>query len=89
MLSWCQTTIVNGYYLNVVALPLSIKLLNKKGEEIAYWFVEHAYPVKYELSEFNAEQSAFVFETIELCYKRYYDAQALDMFNMLPIPLPF
>lgn len=85
MLYWCQGTVVSGYAFKVMAMNMTIKLLNRKGEEVAYWVVERAYPIKFEVSEFNAEQNTIVLETVELCYQRYYDGQVVDTF----LPLPF
>lgn len=72
--NWCiQST---NYNLPVVPRVLTIMLMGPipNGEATASatplhtWIFYNAYPVKWEISEFVAEKSAYAFETIEFVY---------------------
>lgn len=47
-----------------------IKLLNKDGQPLAAWSCSHAYPVKYDVSGWDAGRNGLAMETIELVYNR-------------------
>lgn len=48
-----------------------VKLLNEKHEPLLTWNIVHAYPVKWSVSDFNAEESKLVIETLELTYNYF------------------
>ncbi len=50
---------------------LTISLLNESHAPLAAWYVVNAYPVKWNISNFNAEENKLVVETIELKYQYY------------------
>ncbi|WP_423147186.1 phage tail protein [Rubrolithibacter danxiaensis] len=66
--SWCKAAIENFEFdpKNIL-----ISLLNDKHIPVAVWHVFNAYPVKVDISEFNAEQNTLVVETLELAYQYY------------------
>jgi phage tail-like protein len=66
LITWCKDAIENFVFQ---PRDLLIKLLNENGEPLAGWQVVNAYPVKWSVSDFNAEESALVIETIELAYQ--------------------
>lgn len=53
---------------------ITISLLNENHEPLMTWNVVHAYPVKWSVTDFNAEESKMVIETIELVYN-YFNIQ--------------
>jgi phage tail-like protein len=53
---------------------ITISLLNEYHEPLMTWNVVHAYPVKWSMTDFNAEESKMVIETIELVYN-YFNIQ--------------
>lgn len=55
-----------------------VTLLNNLHLPVAIWHVYNAYPTKWTVSEFNAEQNAVVIETLELTYQ-YYQTMGLDV----------
>jgi len=65
---WCEDT-----YENFVFKPLDIviSLLDENHLPLHNWNIVGAYPLKYEISEFNAETSAIVIQTLELKYKYF------------------
>ncbi|MBT6006247.1 MAG: phage tail protein, partial [Prolixibacteraceae bacterium] len=68
VIKWCNDAIQNGIFNPV---DIIVKLLNEKHEPLMTWNVVHAYPVKWAVSDFNAEESKIVIETIELVYNYF------------------
>ncbi len=62
---WCQSTFQS---LIVKPSDILISLLNTTGKPLMSWNVKHAWPKKWEDSEFNAAENQIVIETIELTY---------------------
>lgn len=68
LITWCKDAIEN---FDFSPTDLTIKLLNASHEPLATWSVVHAYPVKWSVSDFNAEQNSVAIETIELAYNYF------------------
>lgn len=68
LISWCKNAIED-----FVIEPgnITIHLLNENHESLAIWKVINAYPVKWSISDLNAEQNSVVVESIELAYQYY------------------
>ncbi len=65
---WVRDAIEN---LSIKPTNVIVALLNEKKEPlIAYHFI-NAYPVKWNISNFNAETSSIVIETLELYYQYF------------------
>jgi phage tail-like protein len=58
-----------------------ITLLNDMHLPVAVWQVFNAYPVKWSCTDFDAEQSVAVIETIELAYQHFQQVSLLDMLS--------
>lgn len=65
---WCEDA-----YENFVFKPLDIiiSLMDENHLPLHNWNIVGAYPIKYEISEFNAETAAVVIQTLELKYKYF------------------
>lgn len=65
---WCE-----GVYEDFRFKPLDliVVLLDANHLPIHRWSVIQAYPIKYEIGEFNAENSSVVIQTLELKYKYF------------------
>ncbi len=74
ILQWCINAISNFEFKPITVF---VKLLNEEGEPLATWQVINAYPVKWSVSNFNAEQNSVVVETLELAYQYF----TLDLSN--------
>ncbi len=72
VIKWCLDTFQN---LEIQPVDLVITLLNQDHEPLYTWNVVHAWPTKWEVTDFNAEESKIVIETIELNYQ-YFNAEA-------------
>jgi len=64
--NWCRDAIEN---FSIQPTNIVVALLNEKKEPlIAYRFL-NAYPVKWSITNFNAEASSIVIESLELYYQ--------------------
>lgn len=68
LIKWCRNAIENFQFEPV---DLTIKLLNENHEPLMTWNVVHVYPVKWDVADFNAEESKVAIETIELAYNYF------------------
>lgn len=68
LLNWCRDGIEN---FKIEPTDLIIKLLNEKSEPLMSWNVVQAWPVKWAVSDFNAEENRLVIETLELTYSYF------------------
>ncbi len=68
VISWVRDAVENFEFkpTNVV-----VKLLNEKHEPLVSWNIVHAYPVKWNLDDLNAEQNKLAIETLELTYNYF------------------
>jgi phage tail-like protein len=48
-----------------------VKLLNEEHEPLMSWNIVRAWPVKWNVSDFNAEESKVVIETLEIHYQYF------------------
>ena len=68
---WCREALED---FNIKPTNITISLLNENHEPLMTWNVVHAYPLKWSVSEFNAEKSQLAIESIELAYN-YFNIQ--------------
>lgn len=68
VIKWCRDAIENYDFRRA---NVEIDLLNSLNIPVISWNVIDAYPVKWEVTTFNAEKSELVIETIELTYKYF------------------
>lgn len=65
---WCRDAVEN---FSIKPTSIIVALLNEKKEPlIAYRFL-NAYPLKWNISNFNAESSSIVIESLELYYQYF------------------
>ncbi len=74
---WMQDALEN---FKIVPKALTIVLLGPRGIPLAAWDVTGAYPIKWEISGFNAMDNAIVIESIELTCQKH---------RRLLVPSPF
>jgi phage tail-like protein len=68
LIDWCRDAI-EGFIFDPI--DLTVKLLNEEHEPLVTWNVVHAYPVKWKVSDLNAEENKIAIETIELAYNYF------------------
>lgn len=57
--------------MQVQPITIDIMLLNAEGEPLVSWNLVHAWPKKWSISDFDAEQNAIAIETLELHYRTF------------------
>jgi phage tail-like protein len=65
LIEWCKNALENFEFKPV---DLTVTLLNEENKPLMTWNVVHAYPIRWEVEEFNSMESKLVAETIELTY---------------------
>ena len=74
LIEWFRNAIENFMF---EPADVSVHLLNEKNEVLTSWEVVQAYPVKWVISDFNANGNSLVIETIELAYQ-YFQRKAAN-----------
>jgi len=65
---WCKSVIEGDLSLSVETMPVTVYLMNEYQVPIRGWIFGNAYPVKWEVGEFNSTKNEVALETIELSY---------------------
>ncbi len=68
VLKWCLDAFENRTF---TPADLQIILFNEKHEPLKTWNVSHAWPKKWSVSDFNAEENSLVIESLELSYRYF------------------
>lgn len=68
LVDWCENAILHFQFQPVT---VNVTLLNELHEPLVAWRFERAWPVKWALSDFKAQESAIVVETLELAYSHF------------------
>lgn len=66
--AWCLDSIEN---FNYQPTNMLISLLNSDHLPVSSWYIANAIPIKYSISDFNAEQGQIVIESMTLRYEYY------------------
>lgn len=65
---WCRTELEGGLSAQITTRSVVVMLLNAQSLPIAVWDAANAYPVKWTIGAFDAEENKIAVETIELAY---------------------
>lgn len=65
VIKWCKKALEN---FEIEPVDITVKLLDENHEPLQTWNIVHAYPVKWNVADFSAEESKLVIETLELTY---------------------
>ena len=68
LINWCMDTFNN---LEIKPVNLIVSLLNENHLPLMTWNIVNAYPVKWSVSELNAERNELAIESIELNYQYF------------------
>lgn len=68
VIKWCKKAVEN---FQIEPKNITVKLLGENQEPLQTWNIVHAYPVKWNIGDFNAEESKLVIETLELTYQYF------------------
>jgi len=65
VITWCRKALED---FEIVPVEITVSLLNEMHESLQTWRISNAYPVKWSVADFNAEENKIVIETLELSY---------------------
>ena len=66
VIQWCLDAFEN---LEIQPADLQVSMLNEDHEPLVTWNIKQAWPVKWSISDLNAEENKVMVETIELYYQ--------------------
>jgi len=50
---------------------LTVRLLSPSSSPLMTWTFEHAFPIKWTVGNFNAQESAVAIDTVEFAYQKF------------------
>ena len=65
---WCNTILMGGLDNAIETKNILVSLLNENGQPLKAWSFANAWPVKWEVSDFNSEGNELAIETLEFSY---------------------
>lgn len=65
VIAWCRKALED---FEIEPVHITVSLLNEMHEPLQTWSISNAYPVKWSVGDFNAEENKIVIETLELSY---------------------
>jgi len=68
MMKWFKDSVES---FSFEAYDLTVMLLNSEHEQLQAWSFINAWPVKWSISDFNAEENSLVIESIEFAYQYF------------------
>jgi phage tail-like protein len=68
LFDWCKAVLESDFETPVRPRDVSVSLLDRSGSPLINWNIRRAWPVKWSLGAFNAQQNELAMETLELAY---------------------
>lgn len=68
VIKWCRDAFEERQF---APADLQVLLLNENSEPLKTWKLSRAWPKKWTISDFNAEENGLVIETLELSYQYF------------------
>jgi phage tail-like protein len=68
---WCNETFENGFDQPIETKTVLVNLLDESNLPLMSWVFLGAYPTKWSVSNFNAQNNEIVVESLELTYRRF------------------
>jgi phage tail-like protein len=68
VIKWCLDAFQNRVFQPA---QVNVTLLNEKHQPLKTWQIHRAWPKKWSVSDFNAQENAVVVETLELSYSHF------------------
>jgi len=65
---WCIDTLEGGLDKPIRAKNIAVSLLNENAEPIRTWTFTNAWPVKWDVSEYNSMNGELLIESLEFAY---------------------
>jgi phage tail-like protein len=68
---WIEETLQGGLRDRITTRTITLHLLNEEASPLSTWTFNNAYPVKWEISNLNAERSSLVIESLTFRYNSF------------------
>lgn len=68
LIDWCNDAIEN---FNFTLADVTISLLDEDHNPLTSWNLKNAYPVKWSVSDFKAQENSIAIETLELAFQYF------------------
>lgn len=68
VIEWCRDALQNRQFRPA---QINVILLNEQHEPLKTWSIYNAWPKKWSISDFNAQDNSLVVETLDLCYSYF------------------
>lgn len=68
LVAWCQSVLESDFTTRIAPKQISVYLLDPDGKPLRGWSFANAYPVKWEIGDFNSTKNEVALETISLSY---------------------
>ena len=65
---WCMATLEGGLANAIRTNNIVVSLLNESAEPIRTWHFANAWPVKWDVADFNSMNDELIIETMEFAY---------------------
>lgn len=67
LVKWCQK-VLEEYQIPIVTKTIQVSLLNASAQPVRTWVFNNAYPVKWNVGDFESKKNEIAIETIEFAY---------------------
>ncbi|MBV7530231.1 phage tail protein [Chitinophaga sp. sic0106] len=85
LIHWCQDAIEHFIFRPV---NITVSLLDRNHEPVYTWYVANAFPKKWTVSSFNAEESSIVVESLTLGYQFFRQVSLITDAGITPFDRP-
>lgn len=68
LIEWCMDAFQNRNFTTAI---ITVSLLNESKEPLKTWVVHNAWPKKWNIGDFNAQENALVIETMDFSYNYF------------------
>jgi phage tail-like protein len=68
LVRWCRSVLESGFSSTIMPSLVTVYLLDQNGAPARGWAFSHAYPVKWNIDDFNSTKNDVAIETITLNY---------------------
>lgn len=68
LITWCRGTLESGFARQIRPSLVNVYLLDSQGDPLRGWAFANAYPVKWEIDDFNSTKNDVAIESISLSY---------------------
>ncbi|MFD2934926.1 phage tail protein [Spirosoma flavum] len=71
LVEWFRKTLSAEFSSPITTQTVDLQLLNEEGQPLKSWTFHNAWPVKWSISDFNAQENKLAIESLELAYSHF------------------